>query len=266
MADDLKALSAELARDPDSLVFLQVGEALRRRGQIDAAQRVAVDGIARHPELVDAHDLYARVLVDQRDFERAAAAWHAVLEREGRHVGAHKGLGFLEFRFGNLDAALEHLETALGVDPTDQSVVQALRTVREAAAAAEPAAPPAPDEERSIFAGLEGAEDGLLLVDDRGRRLGGGLCAPDGRDVADEVAGLLAGAAQEAERTARVLELGHWEWMVVEGAEGNLYVTHPTAETLLLVVRDRSVPSGRLTMLAGRAAMLARQWLEGQQL
>ena len=35
MADDVKALSAELARDPDSLVFLQLGELLRHKRSED---------------------------------------------------------------------------------------------------------------------------------------------------------------------------------------------------------------------------------------
>jgi hypothetical protein len=34
---------------------------------------------------------------------------------------------------------------------------------------------------------------------------------------------------------------------------------------MLLVVRDRSVPLGRLGMLAQRAAQASRQWLERQR-
>ena len=37
MADDIRRWSDELARDPASLVFLQLGEALRRQGQLDLA-------------------------------------------------------------------------------------------------------------------------------------------------------------------------------------------------------------------------------------
>ena len=39
MTDDIRALTARLAEEPTSLVFLELGEALRRRGQLDAAQR-----------------------------------------------------------------------------------------------------------------------------------------------------------------------------------------------------------------------------------
>ena len=39
MSDDIRALTAQLAADPASLVFLPLGEALRRRGQLDSAQK-----------------------------------------------------------------------------------------------------------------------------------------------------------------------------------------------------------------------------------
>ncbi|PYP33377.1 MAG: hypothetical protein DMD49_03470 [Gemmatimonadetes bacterium] len=47
MADDVKALSAQLAQDPASLVFLRLGELLRQRGQLDAAHRVALGARVR---------------------------------------------------------------------------------------------------------------------------------------------------------------------------------------------------------------------------
>ena len=46
IADDIQALTAQLARDPSSLVFLPLAESLRRRGQLDAALTVALQGAA----------------------------------------------------------------------------------------------------------------------------------------------------------------------------------------------------------------------------
>jgi tetratricopeptide (TPR) repeat protein len=263
MADDIEVMIADLARDPTSLVFLELGETLRRRGRLEAAVRVALTGAERHPDLLDAHDLYARVLADVGDFARARETWSSVLAREPRHIGALKGLGFLYYWAGDLDSALDHLEDALATDPTDPSVVQALMTVR-AAAREEPASDTG--EPDPVFAGLDGAERGILLVDDRGRILGGRLQSVAGADVSDRAAAYLAGAAQEAERTARLLELGTWQSVVAEGEGGNLHVSAPTPASLLLIVRDRGVPAGRLSMLARRAAQAARRWLEGQQL
>ncbi len=108
MRDDIEAMSGELARHPSSLVFLELGEALRRRGQLDAAAQVVRGGLDQHAGLAEASDLYARILVDQGHFEQARDVWEALLEREPRHGGAHRGLGFLWFRWDDLDRALDH--------------------------------------------------------------------------------------------------------------------------------------------------------------
>lgn len=265
MSEEIKRLTAELARDPGSLAFLELGEVLRRGGQLEAALKVAAAGRERHPGVVDALDLEARILADLGRFDRAEAAWAAVLERAARHRGAHKGLGFLSFRAGDLDRALDHLEMALSEDPSDQSVVRALHLVREAVSAAVAATEDEPPQ-ATMFVGLEGAEQRMLLVDQRGLVLGGGLVRADQEDVGEEVAAYLAGVAQEAGRTARLLGLGTWDWIVAEGGGGNLYVTSPTDDTLLLIARDRTVPAGRLGLLATRASDVARRWLREQAL
>lgn len=268
MASDIKAMSAELARDPDSPIYLELGEALRARGQLDAATRVVLTGLERHPDSIEGQDLYARILADAGEFAQARQVWLGVLHLVPKHLGAHKGLGYLSFGTGDLDDALDHLESALAIDPMDPSVVRALRIVRETAEEEETqeAEAQAATAGQPVFSGLEGADRGLLLVDDRGRVLGGGVRSGGGADVSDVAAAYLAGAAQEAERTARLLGLGEWRWMIGEGPDGNAYVTQPAPGALLLIVRDRSVPAGRLAHLAERAASVARAWLERQQL
>lgn len=276
MNDDVRALTAQLAADPASLVFLPLGEALRRRGQHDAAQKVALAGLGRYPHLPDAHDLFARILVDRQDFERAFDEWDMTLRLDPQHAGALKGLGFLYYKAGDLPRALELLEAARVESPDDPSLVAAVARVRAeggsgvAPAEAPGAMPevPGPDVESgaaraSVFAGLEGAENGLLLVDTAGLRLGGGLLDPSGVDVADVVAAHLAGVSREAQRTVRLLELGTWEAVIVEAPAGNAAAVPANSESLLLLMRDGSVPLGRLHVLADRAASAARQWLEG---
>lgn len=276
MNDDIRALTAQLAADPASLVFLPLGEALRRRGQLDAAQKVALAGLGRYPHLPDAHDLFAKILVDRKDFERAFDEWDMALRLDPQHAGALKGQGFLYYKAGDLPHALEFLEAALTESPDDPSLVAAVARVRLESGQAEPvpadpgvvAADPAPDADAaavrtSVFAGLEGAENGLLLVDTAGLRLGGGLLDPSGVDVADVVAAHLAGVSREAQRTVRLLGLGTWEAVIVEAPGGNAAAVPANSESLLLLMRDGSVPMGRLHLLADRAAKAARQWLEG---
>ncbi|MGH7700848.1 MAG: tetratricopeptide repeat protein [Gemmatimonadales bacterium] len=271
MADEVKTLTAELAGDPQSLVFLRLGELLRRKGQLDAAQRVALHGLQRHPYLADAHDLYARILADRHDYEKAFDEWDMAVQVAPTHIGALKGLAFLYFKVGDVEQAEAHLVRAQEAAPDDASIEQALAVVRgrgQELAAPVGAAPSAgaeavaPLDDARVFAGLEGAHEGLLLLDAAGRMLGGALRDPQGRDVTDAVAAYLAGVSAEAGRTAKLLGLGGWVGLSAEGRMGHVHLTPPTAETLLLVVRDRAVPMGRLTILAQRAALSARRWLE----
>jgi len=279
MADEIRALSAQLAQDPQSLVFLRLGEALRRKGQLDAALRVAVNGLERHPHLADAHDLYARILTDKHDYARAFDEWDMAVRIAPHHTGALKGLAFLYFKVGDVAQAEAHLEQARKVEPDDPSIDQAIVMMRKGAAppAPEPSAAPSPPaaavspaaassalDEARVFAGLEGANEGLLLIDGAGRVLGGSLKDKAGTDVTDAVAAYLAGVSQEAARTAKLLGLGAWMGLSAEGQNGNVHLAHPTPEALLLVVRDRGMPLGRLAILAQRATAMARRWLEQQ--
>jgi tetratricopeptide (TPR) repeat protein len=281
MADEIRALSAQLAQDPQSLVFLRLGEALRRKGQLEAALRVAVNGLERHPHLADAHDLYARILTDKHDYERAFDEWDMAVRIAPHHTGALKGLAFLYFKVGDIAQAEAHLEQARKVEPDDPTIEQAFEMIRGGhnALAAEAAAPSPPSaaapiaapaaggsgfDEARVFAGLEGANEGLLLIDGAGRVLGGALRDRSGADVTDTVAAYLAGVSQEAARTAKLLGLGAWNGLSAEGQHGNVHLAHPTPDALLLVVRERGMPLGRLAILAQRATTMARRWLETQ--
>jgi len=295
VSDDVKALSAQLASDPQSLVFLRLGELLRQKRQFDAATRVAQHGLERHPHLADAHDLLARIFADAHDYEHAFDEWDMTLRIAPQHTGALKGLAFLYFKIGDLAQAESHLQAAKDAAPDDSTIEQAFAVIRGEAGAtlapppgratpahqpAVPSAAPEPEppyvaERRSdsvsalpderIFAGLEGAQEGLLLLDAAGLVLGGALKTPEGKDVTDAVAAYLAGVSQESGRAARLLDLGSWRGLSAEGQGGHVYLVQPTPESLLLLMRDRSLPLGRLGLLAQRAAQVARQWLERQR-
>lgn len=146
--DDIRVLSEALAADPGSLAFLPLGEALRRRGDLEVAMRVAVRGAERHAQLPEAHDLVARVSADRGELDRAIAEWEVVLQLAPSHPAARKGLGFVCFQLGRLEDAAAHLAAALAADPADGSLAAALQTVeqslarRDAAAGAERATVP----------------------------------------------------------------------------------------------------------------------------
>jgi tetratricopeptide (TPR) repeat protein len=269
VTDDIRTLTARVAEEPSSLAFLDLGEALRQRGQLDAAYKVARGGLARYPALADAHDLIGRILGDQGDLAGAFDAWVEALRFDPMRIGALKGIAFLYFRAGDIPAAVEHLERAAEIDPDDVSIIQAIARVRQGAAPDRQAAvsqsptlqqnghapqsgqPPADNEER-----------GSMLVDGNGLRLNGTIRSPGNDDVGDRVAAELAGVSKEAARTSRLLGLGAWQAIAVEMPDWNLFLVSPTPETLLLTVRESELTMARLALVADKAAREARQWLE----
>lgn len=283
MTDDIRTLTARLAEEPSSLAFLELGEALRRRGQLEPAYKVARGGLAKYPGLADAHDLMARILSDQGDFAGAFDAWADALRHDPMRVSALKGIAFLYYRAGDLAAATDHLQRAAEADPDDDSIPVAIERLRaesrqSAASAVAPAIAPAvapapaplpmPEPEASKappdspFAGMDGDHGGLLLLDLNGLRLGGSIAAPDGGDAGDRVAAQLAGLSREAGRAARLLTLGAWHSIAIESPDGHCFLAAPTPETVLLAVRPPAVPMARLALLADRAARTARAWME----
>jgi len=281
VTDDIRVLTARLTDEPESLAFLELAEALRRRGQLDAASKVARAGLSRYPALADAHDLMARVLSDQGDLAGAFDAWSSALQLDPMRTSALKGIAFLYFRAGDGAAAMDHLQRALEVDPDDPTIPQAIARLGEALRREPqgPAAPPpvpaspvadaAPAAHRArapgVFDGLDDGELGLLLVDANGLRVSGRLQGRDGADAGDRVAAQLAGLSREAARAARLLGLGVWQSIAIESPGGHLVLAQPTPDTVLLAARDPSLPIGRVGFLAERAARAARAWLEAQE-
>jgi tetratricopeptide (TPR) repeat protein len=260
VTDDIRSLTSRVADDPSSLAFLDLGEALRRRGQLDAAYKVARGGLARYPGLADAHDLMARILGDQADLAGAFDAWAEALRLDPMRIGALKGIAFLYYRAGDAPAALEHLQRAIEIDPEDESIRQAMARV-----SATPQPAPAPVLETApaptaVSVSSNGNSTGML-VDNTGLRLNGTCRNPDGEDVGDAVAAELAGVSKEAARTSKLLGLGAWQAIAVESPEWNLFLVQPTPDTVLLTLREAALPMAQLGLAAERGAREAREWL-----
>src|SRR5690348_8647988 len=204
MADDVRRWSDELARDPASLVFLPLGETLRRQGQLDLALKIAMRGLERHSHNTDAHDLLARIAVDRGELQRAFDEWDMVLRLTPGHLGALKGMAFVRFQQGNPGEAEQFLEQAK-LHGGDSEVVAALANLRAAGRGAGGAGtqngahPPAPGprpadaphassrDPRALFADILGEhEQTALLLDDQGLVLAGIYIGDEGRDVAAE--------------------------------------------------------------------------------
>jgi predicted regulator of Ras-like GTPase activity (Roadblock/LC7/MglB family)/thioredoxin-like negative regulator of GroEL len=279
MSDEIRRLSDELARDPGSLVFMQLAEALRRDGQLDHASRIAARGVERHPTSADAHDLLARIAADRGDVDRASSAWEAVLRLAPTHVGARKGLGFLCFQQGRLEEAEAHLSDAAHRDPSDAGVAAALTHVRASRrpkanvasvkgttakpdVASRVRSPASSDDPRMLFAELlHEADQTAVLLDRDGLVLGGAYFTWDGRDVAQEVGAALSGVSDEADRATKYLGIGEWSMIVVETEAAAVAIAPTEADGLVVLAAGSSTPLGLTQRLLERCVARARAWL-----
>jgi predicted regulator of Ras-like GTPase activity (Roadblock/LC7/MglB family) len=279
MSDDVSRLSDELARDPASRVFVPLGEALRRQGQLDVALKVTMRGLERHPHFADGHDLLARISVDRGDLERAFDEWDMVLRLAPGHAGALRGMGFICFQQGRLPEAERYLGAAAAAGDGDEGVALALANVRAAQqAAGDASAAPAVDargevrlppgtthDARFLFADvLSDAEQTALLLDRDGLVLAGAYVAYDGRDVAQEVGAELSGVTDAARRTTRHLALGDWTSIVFETEVAVVAMAPSAGDGLLVLATSRTTPLGLVRRLLDRCSERARRWLGGR--
>lgn len=293
MSDDVRRLSEELARDPASLAFIPLGEALRRQGQLDVALKVALRGLEKHPHHADAHDLLARISVERGELERAFDEWDMVLRLAPGHAGALKGMGFVRFQQGNFAEAERYLAEAQLADANDASIAAALAHVRTKGASPDaspraraaltprstpaivPAVPPPmtlpsggdgarhAQLARTLFADLVG--DGgqtALLLDAEGFVLAGAYVTADGQDVGQDVGAQLSGVSDEAARAMRHLDLGAWTSIVFETEVATFAMAPGPQDGLLLVAADRQTPIGFVRRVLDHAGERARQWVQ----
>ena len=281
MSDDVRRLSDELARDPGSRVFVPLGEALRKQGQLELALKVTTRGLERHPHFPDGHDLLARIAVDQGDLQRAFDEWDMVLRLVPGHFGALRGMGFVCFQQGRLPEAEQYLSAATAAGDADEGVALALANVRasrESAAGAAAATTPAVDARREprlpagtthdprfLFADvLSDAEQTAMLLDADGLVLAGAYVAYDGRDVAQEVGAELSGVTDAARRATRHLSLGEWTSIVFETEVAVVAMAPSQGDGLLVLATSRTTPLGLVRRLLDRCAERSVKWLGGR--
>jgi tetratricopeptide (TPR) repeat protein len=282
MADDIRRLSEELARDPASPAYLQLGEALRRGGQLDLALKVALRGLERHPHDVDAHDLLARIAVDRGELERAFDEWDMVRRIAPAHLGALKGMGYVLFKQGRFAEAQTYLSEASELDGEDETVATALAMVKVRLRGrdggpggqghrGEPT-PPVRSldnvdsldnlDHLSLFDEInEGGEHTALLLDATGLVMAGTYLTQDGRDVAQEIGAELSGVSDEARRAMRHLGLGDWSSLTVETDAAVVAMAPMRDDALVLVAASKAMPLGLVHRVLDRCVARATSWL-----
>lgn len=275
-AEAIRALSAQLAIDPTSLVFLPLAEALLARGELANAYRVARRGADRHAHRADVHDVVARIALAQGDTAAAEGAWHDSLAISADFGPAHRGLGFLCYQQERWADAESHLARARQMTPGEPSLEAAWSALQEArsvaatataaTAATEPAPPLAPSADAPLHAGslfdpaLGETSQVALLLDADGLVVAGTYATADGTDLGAVIGAHLSGVSDEAERAMRHFGLGAWTRLLLESEAATLMMS-PAQDGVTLVAAPREVPLGFVRRTLDQCQVLARRWL-----
>jgi tetratricopeptide (TPR) repeat protein len=264
MADDIHRLSDELARDPSSLAFLELGEALRLQGDLEIAIKIGLRGVERHPMHGEAHALLARIAVDQRDFTRAAEAWETVLRIVPEHPAALKGLGYVALQQGRFEEAERFLARAntLGAKAAPGSALDPSLVLPPGLARAHAIDAVIPSDPQRLFADLL-VDDGqtALLLDASGYVLGGLYLDGEGGDRSQEIGAQLSGISDEVIRSVRHLDIGEWRSILFETQVAVVALAPAADNGLLVVVASRATPLGLLRRLLERCVRRSAAWL-----
>lgn len=147
----IKSHQDKLKQNPDSLVFVQLADAYRKKGSYDEALEVCREGLTRHPNLLSALLMMGRIYSAKRQFSDAVESLKRVVQREPNNLTAHALLSLSFMALGRYNEAISEYQKILSLNPEDTAAQQALQEALErmrkesqTPAAPAPAARPAP--------------------------------------------------------------------------------------------------------------------------
>jgi tetratricopeptide (TPR) repeat protein len=139
--DDLRK---RLERDPQSRLFAQLAEELRKEGDLAEAIDVARAGLERHPNYPSARMTLGRALLDTGDTRGAQRELEAAVQGAPDNILAARLLAECLEAEGDLEQALARYRTTLGLSAGDKQIaarVEALEQRIKTRAAGASAAP-----------------------------------------------------------------------------------------------------------------------------
>jgi tetratricopeptide (TPR) repeat protein len=120
LANAIRRHEERLQRDPASLAFAQLADLYRRAGRVREATAVCRRGLARYPQYATARLILVKALMAEDDLEQALNELRTLLATSERDAQVHRLAADVRRRLGQIDVALEHLETAVRLDPADR--------------------------------------------------------------------------------------------------------------------------------------------------
>ncbi len=131
LEENLDKLREKYERDPDSLIFAQYGDTLRKANRIDEAITILEDGLRKHPNYATGYMILGRCYRDKNAIEAAIKEFEKAVELDKQSILAHKELSDLYIQEGQTNRAIDILQKLLNLDPLDDAARDKLRELRE---------------------------------------------------------------------------------------------------------------------------------------
>ncbi len=155
----------KLRQNPNSLVFVQLADAMRKKGRFDEALGVLDQGLSKNPNLLSALIMTGRIHISRDRPAEAIEVLKRAIGREPGNLTAHALLSQAYLATNSLREAIVEFQRILSLNPEDAAAQQALQTVlarmkKDKAGAPKPdagkaPAAPAPEEKAAAAPALE---------------------------------------------------------------------------------------------------------------
>ena len=255
---DAEQYRRRLRRDPNSLLFAEFADHLRRAGDTSAATAICARGLLRHPGYATGHVVMGEIFRQAGHPDKAEREWREAVRLDPGHPRAQLRLGELYLEQGERARAVAAIETALLQNPEAAEARALLDRARGEQEQSQddltdaPATPAAPPQRRPDWLTADRFEEvvgavadcssveGALLANSDGLWLCGSLNAG-----ADSEAGSSAAAAltQEAQTLVTALGAGKLRAVSIRGKDGSLRCL-ALSEVTLVAALGRHVAPG----------------------
>lgn len=128
---EIKRFEEKYAQDPHGLAFARLADSYRKAGELERGLALVEEGLARHPDYLNARIVCARILSERGETSPAVAAFRAVLELDRQNLVALRALGDLARSIGDREAARGWYERVLEVEPLGEDVRALLEELRD---------------------------------------------------------------------------------------------------------------------------------------